>query len=196
MANSSNVTILTGRLTRDVELKMTSKDVPTVFFTIAVQRDFKNSEGRRDADFIDCVAWRGQAENMAKYLGKGDKISIVGRLQSRFVKRQDGTDERRQEVIVESVTFEELKHRQEQPQQPQGQQYQQPQQQSQPQQYQQPQGQQHHQQPQYQQSQQFQSQQQYQQPQGQQYHHQPQYQPYPQTQHQYQQVTDNDDLPF
>lgn len=109
MANSSNNVNLIGRLTKDPELKMTSGGQPMVRFTIAVNRDYKNKDGVREADFITCIAWRGQAESIAKYVRKGSLVGINGRLQTNRFEREDGTSVFTTDVAAESVQFLELK---------------------------------------------------------------------------------------
>ena len=78
-----NRVVLTGRLTRDPELKTTQNGLSVASFTIAVNRQFKDSNGNREADFINCVIWRKSAENLCKYTHKGSLIGIDGRLQTR-----------------------------------------------------------------------------------------------------------------
>lgn len=78
-----NRTVLTGRLTRDPELKSTSSGISVTQFTLAVNRQYTNQDGNRSADFISCVAWRKTAENINKFFKKGSLIGIDGRLQSR-----------------------------------------------------------------------------------------------------------------
>ncbi len=99
-----NKIFITGRATKDPELKyLPSNNTATTSFSLAVQRNFKNAEGNYDADFINCTAWRSTAEYIAKYLKKGKRISVVGRLQVRKYKAQDGTDLSVTEVIAEEV---------------------------------------------------------------------------------------------
>lgn len=105
MANSSNNVNLIGRLTKDPELKMTSGGQPMVRFTIAVNREFKNKEGVREADFITCIAWRGQAESIAKFVRKGSLVGVNGRLQTNRFTREDGTSVYSVDVAAESVQF-------------------------------------------------------------------------------------------
>ena len=71
-----NRVILVGRLTRDPELQYTANDIPVVQFTVAVNRPYQSRTGERQADFINCVAWRNQAENLARYMGKGSLIGV------------------------------------------------------------------------------------------------------------------------
>lgn len=105
MANSSNNVNLIGRLTKDPELKMTSGGQPMVRFTIAVNREFKNKEGVREADFISCIAWRGQAESIAKFVRKGSLVGVNGRIQTSRFQREDGSYVYSVDVAAESVQF-------------------------------------------------------------------------------------------
>lgn len=100
-----NKVILIGRLTRDPELRTIATGNATTSFTIAVNRNFTNQNGEREADFINCVAWRKQAENIAKYCTKGSQIAVEGRIQTRSYDAQDGTKRYVTEVIADNVTF-------------------------------------------------------------------------------------------
>ena len=73
---------LVGRLTRDPELRYTPNGVAVANFTVAVNRTFINQQGEREADFINCVVWRRQAENVANYLKKGSLVGVDGRIQT------------------------------------------------------------------------------------------------------------------
>ena len=75
-----NRTVLVGRLTRDSELKYTASGVAVASFTLAVNRQFTNSQGEREADFINCVIWRKAAENFTKFTNKGSLVGIDGRI--------------------------------------------------------------------------------------------------------------------
>ena len=77
-----NRVILVGRLTRDPELKYTTGGIANLRFSLAVNRNFKDDKGNQQADFINCMAWRGQAENMAKFLKKGALIGLEGRIET------------------------------------------------------------------------------------------------------------------
>ena len=77
----------------------------TTSFTIAVNRNFTNQNGEREADFINCVAWRKQAENVAKYCTKGSQVAVEGRIQTRSYDAQDGTKRYVTEVVADNVTF-------------------------------------------------------------------------------------------
>ena len=100
-----NKVILIGRLARDPEMRTTPSGVATTSFTIAVQRNYANAQGDREADFINCVAWRKQAENIAKYCTKGSQVSVEGRIQTRNYDAQDGTKRYVTEVIADNVSF-------------------------------------------------------------------------------------------
>lgn len=100
-----NFVTMCGRLTKDVELRQTQSGVAVASFSIAVDRRTKNAEGRREADFFDCVAWRQTAEFIKTYFGKGRKILLTGSLQNRDYTAQDGTKRRITEIIVDQVEF-------------------------------------------------------------------------------------------
>lgn len=78
----NNVTLV-GRLTKDIEVKYTDKGKAYANFTLAINRQFTNQSGERDADFINCVIWNKAAENLAKFTKKGSLIGIEGRIQTR-----------------------------------------------------------------------------------------------------------------
>lgn len=100
-----NKVILIGRLTRDPEMNTTPSGIANTRFSVAVQRTFTNQNGEREADFINCVAWRKQAENIAKYCSKGSQVAVEGRIQVRNYDAQDGTKRYVTEVIADNVTF-------------------------------------------------------------------------------------------
>lgn len=104
-----NKAILVGRLTRDPELRTTASGVSVCTFTVAVNRRFKNAEGGYDADFINCVAWRQQAELLAKYFTKGRMVGVVGSIQTRSYDNKDGAKVYVTEVSVDEVHFVESK---------------------------------------------------------------------------------------
>ncbi len=85
-----NSTSLVGRLTKNVELKYTPSNQAVATFTLAVNRPFKSQNGEREADFINCVIWRQQAENLANWAKKGALIGITGRIQTRSYENQQG----------------------------------------------------------------------------------------------------------
>lgn len=101
-----NKVILIGRLTRDPELRTTTSGTATTAFTVAVDRTFVNQQtGQREADFINCVAWRKQAENISRYCVKGTQVAVEGRIQVRNYDAQDGTKRYVTEVVCDNVTF-------------------------------------------------------------------------------------------
>ena len=99
-----NRVILIGRLTRDPELRYTPNGVATTRLGLAVNRNFTNAQGEREADFIDVVAWRKQAETVAQYLKKGRLVAIDGRLQTRSYEK-DGVRHKVYEVVADQVRF-------------------------------------------------------------------------------------------
>ena len=100
-----NRVILMGRITRDLELKQTPSGVPTLSFTVAVDRNFQKQGEERQADFISCVAWRQQAEFISRYFGKGRMIALEGALRTRSYEDKNGTKHFVTEVYVDSVSF-------------------------------------------------------------------------------------------
>ena len=100
-----NKVILTGNLTRDPEITTTNGGVSVCRFALAVQRRFQNNEGEREADFINIVVWRAQAENCHKFLKKGSKCGIVGRIQTSSYEASDGGKRYVTEVIADEVEF-------------------------------------------------------------------------------------------
>src|SRR5690554_3316242 len=100
-----NRAILTGRLVKAPELRYTQSGVPVATFTLAVNRSFKNANGEQEADFINIVVWRKQAENVANYLQKGSLVGLDGRIQTRNYEGQDGKKVYVTEILAESVQF-------------------------------------------------------------------------------------------
>ena len=100
-----NKAILVGNLTKDPELKTTSSGVSFTNFTVACTRRFANQQGVREADFINCVAWRQQAEFVARYFTKGSRIGVEGTIQTRSYDAQDGSKRYVTEVVVDNVEF-------------------------------------------------------------------------------------------
>ena len=100
---------LVGRLTKDVELRYTPSNVAVATFTLAVNRTFKNENGDREADFINCVMWRQQAENLANWAKKGALIGITGRIQTRSYDNQQGQRVYITEVVAEQFQLLESK---------------------------------------------------------------------------------------
>ena len=85
-----NSTCLVGRLAKDAELRYTPNNQAVATFSLAVNRNFKSQNGEREADFINCVIWRQQAENLANWAKKGALIGITGRIQTRSYEGQQG----------------------------------------------------------------------------------------------------------
>lgn len=100
-----NNVIIMGRLTADPELKSTQGDISFCNFTVAVDRDFKNKDGEREADFIPCTAWRQTAEFICKYFSKGQAIAVHGTLQSRRYEDKDGNKRTAYDVVVANAWF-------------------------------------------------------------------------------------------
>ena len=93
-----NNVVLVGRLTRDPELRFTGNGSAVATFNLAVNRNFTNQSGEREADFVNCVIWRKPAETLANYAKKGTLIGVVGRIQTRNYENQQG-----QKVYVTEV---------------------------------------------------------------------------------------------
>ena len=107
-----NNAVLVGRMTRDAELRYTPQNVAVATFTLAVNRTFKSQNGEREADFINCVMWRQQAENLANWAKKGSLIGVTGRIQTRSYDNQQGQRVYVTEVVAE--TFQMLESRNQQ----------------------------------------------------------------------------------
>ncbi|MGT2961447.1 single-stranded DNA-binding protein [Streptococcus caballi] len=97
-----NNVVLVGRMTRDAELRYTPSNQAVATFTLAVNRNFKNQAGEREADFINCVIWRQQAENLANWAKKGTLVGITGRIQTRNYENQQGQRVYVTEVIADN----------------------------------------------------------------------------------------------
>lgn len=104
----NNVTLV-GRLTRDPELRYTPSNIAITTFNLAVNRNFKNQAGDREADFINCMIWRQQAENFANWFKKGNLVGITGRIQTRSYDNQQGQRVYVTEVVAD--TFQLLEKR-------------------------------------------------------------------------------------
>ena len=97
-----NNVVLVGRITRDAELRYTPSNQAVATFTLAVNRNFKNQNGEREADFINCVIWRQQAENLSNWAKKGTLVGITGRIQTRHYENQQGQRVYVTEVIADN----------------------------------------------------------------------------------------------
>lgn len=100
-----NIVALVGRMTRDPEIRYTATGTPVANFTLAVNRQFANSKGEREADFINCLVWRKAAETICKYTHKGSLIGITGRIQTRNYTNQKNEKVYVTEVAVEGFSF-------------------------------------------------------------------------------------------
>lgn len=100
-----NKVILIGNLTRNPETTRVSNGADVCKFSLAVPRKFLNSEGEKETDYINIIAWRTLAENCAKYLTKGSKCCVIGRMQTRSYDAQDGSRRYITEVIADEVEF-------------------------------------------------------------------------------------------
>lgn len=105
-----NRVVLVGRLTKDPEYRTTPSGVSVATFTLAVNRTFTNAQGEREADFINCVVFRKQADNVNNYLFKGSLAGVDGRIQSRSYENQEGRRIFVTEVVCDSVQFLEPKN--------------------------------------------------------------------------------------
>lgn len=104
-----NRVVLTGRLTRDPELKSTSSGISVAVFTLAVNRQYTDTSGNRGADFISCVIWRKAAENFCNFTSKGSLVGIDGRIQTRSYANKDGQKVYVTEVVADSFALLESK---------------------------------------------------------------------------------------
>lgn len=100
-----NKIVIQGRLCADPTLRHTQSGTAVASFTLAVDRDFKNQDGEKEADFINCVAWKGTAETLARYFTKGRMAIVEGRLQSRKYTDKEGNNRIAYEVIASAVYF-------------------------------------------------------------------------------------------
>lgn len=99
-----NNCVFLGRLTRDPETGKTQSDVSYTRFSIAVDRPFVKEGEERKADFIDCLAWRGTAEFIAKWFHKGDMIGVSGSIQTGSYEK-DGVKRKTWELVVQQASF-------------------------------------------------------------------------------------------
>ena len=104
----NNITLV-GRLTKDSDLRYTSDGTATASFSLAVNRPFKSASGEREADFINCVIWRKNAENFANFTRKGSLVGITGRIQTRNYENKEGQRVYVTEVVAENFALLESK---------------------------------------------------------------------------------------
>lgn len=100
-----NRVVLVGRLTKDPEMRVSQNNIAVTTFTLAVNRPFTSKNGSNEADFINCITFRKQAENVSQYLSKGSLAGIDGRIQSRNYENKEGQRVYVTEVVCESVQF-------------------------------------------------------------------------------------------
>ena len=100
-----NKVYLIGNLTRDPEVSETTGGVPYCRFSIAVNRNFTNADGNREADFFNIIVWRGQAEPCGRFLKKGSKVALVGSLQNRSYEDKDGVKRTVTDIVASEVEF-------------------------------------------------------------------------------------------
>lgn len=100
-----NRVVLVGRLAKDPEVRFTPNGIASCRFTVAVNRTFQNQQGEREADFINCVAWRKQAENLANFQKKGNLIGLEGRIQTGSYEGQDGKRVYTTDIVADSIQF-------------------------------------------------------------------------------------------
>ena len=100
-----NKVFLIGRLTRDPELRYTGNNTPVATFSLAVNRPFSNQQGEREADFINIVVWRKQAENVKNFLTQGSQVAVEGRIQTRTYDDPNGQRRYITEVVADNVEF-------------------------------------------------------------------------------------------
>ncbi|WP_449448649.1 single-stranded DNA-binding protein [Streptococcus suis] len=98
-----NKVILTGRLTKTIDIRKTTSGKSVASFSLAVERKIKDQSGNRMTDFHDCVVWGALAENLANWTEKGSLIGVTGRLEKRSYQNQQG-----QQVVVTEVVVEEF----------------------------------------------------------------------------------------
>ena len=96
---------LIGRLTADAELRYNDSNIPYTRFNLAVNRNFTNANGEREADFISCVAWRKTAELINKHFQKGSELGASGRIQTGSYDDKDGNKRYTTDVVIEEITF-------------------------------------------------------------------------------------------
>lgn len=114
-----NNVVLAGRITKDIDLRMSESGKAYTTFSLAVNRAFKGQDGQQQADFISCKTFNKQAENLARYCGKGSLIAVVGSIQVSNFQGKDGNTIYRTEVIANNIQFLDTRNQgQQQQQQP------------------------------------------------------------------------------
>ena len=100
-----NKAIIIGRSTKDAETRYTQTGKQVATFTLAVDRDYKNAQGEREADFIPCVAWGKLAEICERYITKGKQVAVAGRIQTRNYEDRNGQRRYITEIVASEVQF-------------------------------------------------------------------------------------------
>ena len=108
---SLNHIIIMGRMTKDPEIRYTQSQTPVASFTIACDRDYQQGGSERQTDFLDCVAWKHEAEFVSKYFAKGSMAVVSGRLQIRDWTDREGNKRRSAEVVADNIYFGESKRK-------------------------------------------------------------------------------------
>ena len=100
-----NQVVLVGRLIKKPTLRLTDSGKKVSVMTLAVPRNYKNTDGEYDTDFLDCTLWTTVAENTQEYCDTGDMLGVKGRVQTRIIEAPDGTKKKKTEIIADKVTF-------------------------------------------------------------------------------------------
>jgi single-strand DNA-binding protein len=100
-----NNVVLMGRITHNLEPKATANGVNVVSFTLAVERSFVKQGEKRQADFVDCVAWRNTADFITNYFRKGSMLAVTGAIQTRSYEDKNGNKRKAVEVVVDGASF-------------------------------------------------------------------------------------------
>ena len=100
-----NKVFLIGNLTRDPELTETASGVSVCHFTIAVKRSYTTGDGERETDFLNCTAWRGLADSVARFCTKGSKVAVSGSIQIRDYEDNNGQKRTAVDIIAQDVEF-------------------------------------------------------------------------------------------
>lgn len=100
-----NKVFLIGNLTRDPELSETNSGISVCRFGLAVNRQYSSSDGERETDFFNITAWRGTAENIARYCKKGNKVAVFGNIQMRSYEDRDGNKRTAVDIVAQDVEF-------------------------------------------------------------------------------------------
>lgn len=100
-----NVAVIMGRLVAEPELRHTPNDIAVTSFTLAVDRSFSKAGGEKQTDFIDVVAWRGTAEFVCKYFGKGQMMAVHGSIQTRSYTDKEGNKRKAFEIVASDINF-------------------------------------------------------------------------------------------